>query len=141
MGIDALGYEEDQKALYLEALHKPQGMFLVTGPTGSAKLFRSIPLNILNTDSTNISTAEDPVEINLRVLTNVQSITVLVWISVKLYARSYDRTQISSWSEKFEIWRPLISLLKLHKQAIWSCPLCIQTAPETLTRLRNMIGV
>ena len=37
MGIDALGYEEDQKQLYLEALHKPQGMILVTGPTGSGK--------------------------------------------------------------------------------------------------------
>jgi type IV pilus assembly protein PilB len=66
MGIDALGYEEDQKALYMDALNKPQGMFLVTGPTGSGKtvsLYTGI--NILNTPDLNISTAEDPVEINL----------------------------------------------------------------------------
>ncbi|MDB5983868.1 MAG: type secretion system protein [Pseudomonas sp.] len=66
MGIDALGYEPDQKALYLEALKQPQGMILVTGPTGSGKtvsLYTGI--NILNTVDINISTAEDPVEINL----------------------------------------------------------------------------
>ena len=66
MGIDALGYEDDQKELYMEALYKPQGMFLVTGPTGSGKtvsLYTGI--NILNTAELNISTAEDPVEINL----------------------------------------------------------------------------
>ncbi|MDG2273216.1 MAG: GspE/PulE family protein, partial [Halioglobus sp.] len=66
MGIDALGYDDDQKALYLEALHKPQGMFLVTGPTGSGKTVSLYTgLNILNTPELNISTAEDPVEINL----------------------------------------------------------------------------
>jgi len=66
MGIDALGYEEDQKELYLKALSKPQGMVLVTGPTGSGKtvsLYTGI--NILNTEDRNISTAEDPAEINL----------------------------------------------------------------------------
>ena len=66
MGIDALGYEDDQKKLYLEALHKPQGMFLVTGPTGSGKTVSLYTgLNILNTAKLNISTAEDPVEINM----------------------------------------------------------------------------
>lgn len=66
MGIDALGYEEDQKALYLDALKKPQGMILVTGPTGSGKTVSLYTgLNILNTVGINISTAEDPVEINL----------------------------------------------------------------------------
>lgn len=43
MGIDALGYEEDQKQLYMDALAKPQGMILVTGPTGSGRRYRSIP--------------------------------------------------------------------------------------------------
>ncbi len=66
MGIDALGYEPEQKALYLEALKQPQGMILVTGPTGSGKTVSLYTgLNILNTVDINISTAEDPVEINL----------------------------------------------------------------------------
>ena len=66
LGIDALGYEEDQKRLYLEALHKPYGMILVTGPTGSGKTVSLYTgLNILNTEDRNISTAEDPAEINL----------------------------------------------------------------------------
>ena len=66
MGIDALGYEPEQKQLYMDNLMKPYGMFLVTGPTGSGKtvsLYTGV--NILNTEDRNISTAEDPVEINL----------------------------------------------------------------------------
>lgn len=66
LGIDALGYEDFQKELFLKALHKPQGMFLVTGPTGSGKTISLYTgLNILNTSELNISTCEDPVEINL----------------------------------------------------------------------------
>jgi type IV pilus assembly protein PilB len=66
LGIDALGYEEDQKKLYLDALAKPYGMILVTGPTGSGKTVSLYTgLNILNTEDRNISTAEDPAEINL----------------------------------------------------------------------------
>jgi type IV pilus assembly protein PilB len=66
LGIEALGYEEDQKALYLEALQKPQGMILVTGPTGSGKTVSLYTgLGILNEPERNISTAEDPVEINM----------------------------------------------------------------------------
>uniref|UniRef100_A0A7C2B0I1 Type IV-A pilus assembly ATPase PilB n=1 Tax=Pseudomonas graminis TaxID=158627 RepID=A0A7C2B0I1_9PSED len=72
MGIDALGYEPEQKALYLEALSKPQGMILVTGPTGSGKTVSLYTgLNILNTADINISTAEDPVEINLEGINQV----------------------------------------------------------------------
>lgn len=72
MGIDALGYEPEQKALYLEALSKPQGMILVTGPTGSGKTVSLYTgLNILNTVNINISTAEDPVEINLEGINQV----------------------------------------------------------------------
>ena len=66
MGIDALGYEEEQQALYVEALQKPQGMILVTGPTGSGKTVSLYTgLGILNEPERNISTAEDPVEINM----------------------------------------------------------------------------
>lgn len=72
MGIDALGYEPEQKALYLEALKQPQGMILVTGPTGSGKTVSLYTgLNILNTVDINISTAEDPVEINLEGINQV----------------------------------------------------------------------
>ncbi len=66
LGIDALGYDEHQKALYLKHLAKPYGMILVTGPTGSGKTVSLYTgLNILNTADRNISTAEDPAEINL----------------------------------------------------------------------------
>ncbi|PKF58523.1 type IV-A pilus assembly ATPase PilB [Alteromonadales bacterium alter-6D02] len=66
MGIEVLGYEPEQRALYEENLKRPQGMILVTGPTGSGKTVSLYTgLNILNTPERNISTAEDPVEINL----------------------------------------------------------------------------
>ena len=71
--IDQLGYEDHQKALFLQNLQKPYGMFLVTGPTGSGKtvsLYTGI--NILNQVDVNISTAEDPVEINLMGVNQVQ---------------------------------------------------------------------
>jgi len=73
MGIDMLGYEDFQKEIFMENLQKPYGMFIVTGPTGSGKtvsLYTGI--NILNTDKVNISTAEDPVEINLPGINQVQ---------------------------------------------------------------------
>jgi type IV pilus assembly protein PilB len=73
LNIDILGYEEEQKKLYLEALANPYGMVLVTGPTGSGKtvsLYTGI--NILNQEGVNISTAEDPVEINLPGVNQVQ---------------------------------------------------------------------
>lgn len=66
LNIDQLGFEPFQKEMLLEAIHRPYGMVLVTGPTGSGKtvtLYTS--LNILNTEDVNISTAEDPAEINL----------------------------------------------------------------------------
>lgn len=66
LGIDALGYDPLQKEQFLTAIQKPQGMVLVTGPTGSGKTVSLYTaLNILNTDEVNISTAEDPVEINV----------------------------------------------------------------------------
>ncbi len=66
LGIDALGYEPDQKALLIDAVNRPYGMVLVTGPTGSGKTVSLYTcLNILNNTGVNISTAEDPAEINL----------------------------------------------------------------------------
>lgn len=66
LNIDVLGFEPDQKKYYLDALAKPQGLVLVTGPTGSGKTVSLYTgLNLLNKPTVNISTAEDPVEINL----------------------------------------------------------------------------
>ncbi|GAA0714053.1 type IV-A pilus assembly ATPase PilB [Dokdonella soli] len=73
MGIEKLGYEDDQKQLFLSAIEKPYGMVLVTGPTGSGKTVSLYTaLNILNTEGRNISTVEDPVEIRLPGVNQVQ---------------------------------------------------------------------
>jgi type IV pilus assembly protein PilB len=73
LGIDVLGYEEVQKQLYLDAIQKPYGMVLVTGPTGSGKTVSLYTaLNILNTTERNISTVEDPVEIRVEGINQVQ---------------------------------------------------------------------
>ena len=73
LGIEKLGYEEDQKELFLEAINKPYGMVLVTGPTGSGKTVSLYTaLNILNTVGRNISTVEDPVEIRVEGINQVQ---------------------------------------------------------------------
>ena len=73
LGIDKLGYEPDQQQLFLDAIHKPYGMVLVTGPTGSGKTVSLYTaLGILNDETRNISTAEDPVEIRLPGVNQVQ---------------------------------------------------------------------
>ncbi len=73
LGIEKLGYEDDQKDLFLEAINKPYGMVLVTGPTGSGKTVSLYTaLNILNTVGRNISTVEDPVEIRVEGINQVQ---------------------------------------------------------------------
>ena len=71
--IDTLGYNDDQKQLFLSALNRPQGMILVTGPTGSGKTASLYTgLQIINTSEKNISTAEDPVEIAINGVNQVQ---------------------------------------------------------------------
>ncbi|MEY2114243.1 MULTISPECIES: type IV-A pilus assembly ATPase PilB [Rhodanobacter] len=73
MGIEKLGYEPDQQKLYVDAIHKPYGMVLVTGPTGSGKTVSLYTgLNMLNTAERNISTVEDPVEIRVEGINQVQ---------------------------------------------------------------------
>jgi type IV pilus assembly protein PilB len=73
MGIEKLGYEEDQQKLFLDNIHKPYGMVLVTGPTGSGKTVSLYTaLGILNDETRNISTVEDPVEIRLPGVNQVQ---------------------------------------------------------------------
>ncbi|EEX95344.1 type IV pilus assembly protein PilB [Vibrio orientalis CIP 102891 = ATCC 33934] len=73
LNIDSLGYNAQQQALYLSALSKPQGMILMTGPTGSGKTTSLYTgLQILNTSEVNIASAEDPIEINLAGINQVQ---------------------------------------------------------------------
>ena len=91
MGIEALGYEDDQKQLYMDALARPQGMILVTGPTGSGKTVSLYTgLNILNTTERNISTAEDPIEINMEGINQTQ-INMRVGLSFAEALRSFLR--------------------------------------------------
>jgi type IV pilus assembly protein PilB len=73
IGIEKLGYEPEQQKLYIDAIHKPYGMVLVTGPTGSGKTVSLYTgLNMLNTNERNISTVEDPVEIRVEGINQVQ---------------------------------------------------------------------
>ncbi|MEW9571171.1 type IV-A pilus assembly ATPase PilB [Rhodanobacter sp. Si-c] len=73
IGIEKLGYEPNQQKLYVDAIHKPYGMVLVTGPTGSGKTVSLYTgLNMLNTAERNISTVEDPVEIRVEGINQVQ---------------------------------------------------------------------
>jgi len=140
MGIDALGYEDEQKALYMEALNKPQGMFLVTGPTGSGKtvsLYTGI--NILNTPALNISTAEDPVEINLEGI-NQCPVNAKVGLDFSEALRSFLRQDpdIIMVGEIRDLETANISIKAAQTGHMVMSTLHTNSAPETLTRLRNM---
>jgi type IV pilus assembly protein PilB len=140
MGIDALGYEEDQKALYLEALHRPQGMFLVTGPTGSGKTVSLYTgLNILNTPELNISTAEDPVEINLEGI-NQCPVNHKVGLDFGEALRSFLRQDpdIVMVGEIRDLETANISIKAAQTGHMVMSTLHTNSAPETITRLRNM---
>lgn len=140
MGIDALGYEEEQKALYMEALHKPQGMFLVTGPTGSGKTVSLYTgLNILNTPELNISTAEDPVEINLEGI-NQCPVNHKVGLDFSEALRSFLRQDpdIVMVGEIRDLETANIAIKAAQTGHMVMSTLHTNSAPETLTRLRNM---
>jgi len=140
MGIDALGYEDAQKALYMEALYKPQGMFLVTGPTGSGKTVSLYTgLNILNTAELNISTAEDPVEINLEGI-NQCPVNVKVGLDFSEALRSFLRQDpdIIMVGEIRDLETAGISIKAAQTGHMVMSTLHTNSAPETLTRLRNM---
>jgi type IV pilus assembly protein PilB len=140
MGIDALGYEDDQKELYMEALNKPQGMFLVTGPTGSGKTVSLYTgLNILNTPELNISTAEDPVEINLEGI-NQCPVNAKVGLDFSEALRSFLRQDpdIIMVGEIRDLETASISVKAAQTGHMVMSTLHTNSAPETLTRLRNM---
>lgn len=140
MGIDALGYEDEQKKLFMEALYKPQGMFLVTGPTGSGKTVSLYTgLNILNTPELNISTAEDPVEINLEGI-NQCNVNHKVGLDFSEALRSFLRQDpdIVMVGEIRDIETANIAIKAAQTGHMVMSTLHTNSAPETLTRLRNM---
>ncbi len=140
MGIDALGYEDDQKALYLEALNLPQGMILVTGPTGSGKTVSLYTgLNILNTPDVNISTAEDPVEINLEGINQV-NVNPKQGLDFASALRAFLRQDpdIIMVGEIRDLETAEIAIKAAQTGHLVLSTLHTNSAAETLTRLRNM---
>ncbi len=140
LGIDALGYEEDQKELYLTALKQPQGMILVTGPTGSGKTVSLYTgLNILNTPEVNISTAEDPVEINLEGI-NQCNVNPKVKLDFSAALKSFLRQDpdIIMVGEIRDLETGNIAIKAAQTGHMVMSTLHTNSAPETLTRMRNM---
>ena len=140
MGIDALGYEEDQKEFYMEALSQSQGLILVTGPTGSGKTVSLYTgLNILNTEARNISTAEDPVEINLEGINQVP-VNVRIGLTFAAALRAFLRQDpdIIMVGEIRDLETAEIAIKAAQTGHLVLSTLHTNSAPETLTRLRNM---
>ena len=140
MGIDMLGYEEEQKAMYMEALEQPQGMILVTGPTGSGKTVSLYTgLNILNTPERNISTAEDPVEINLEGINQV-NVNPKQGMDFAQALRAFLRQDpdIIMVGEIRDLETANIAIKAAQTGHMVMSTLHTNSAPETLTRLQNM---
>ena len=140
LGIDALGYEPEQKELFMEALDKPQGMLLITGPTGSGKTVSLYTgLNILNREDTNISTAEDPVEINLQGINQV-NVNPKVGLTFAAALKSFLRQDpdIVMVGEIRDLETAEIAIKAAQTGHMVMSTLHTNSAPETLTRLRNM---
>ncbi|MCP4276470.1 MAG: type IV-A pilus assembly ATPase PilB [Gammaproteobacteria bacterium] len=140
LGIDALGYEPEQKRLYMEALECPHGMILVTGPTGSGKTVSLYTgLNILNTETRNISTAEDPAEINLPGVNqvNVNNKVGLTFASaLKAFLR--QDPDIIMVGEIRDIETAEIGIKAAQTGHLVLSTLHTNDAPTTLTRLVDM---
>ncbi len=140
LGVDALGFEPEQKKLFLEALHKPYGMFLVTGPTGSGKtvtLYTGV--NILNIPDNNISTAEDPVEINLAGVNQV-NVNSKVGLDFSSALRAFLRQDpdIILVGEIRDLETAEIAIKAAQTGHMVLSTLHTNDAPQTLTRLVNM---
>ncbi|MFC4656086.1 MULTISPECIES: type IV-A pilus assembly ATPase PilB [Rheinheimera] len=140
LGIDVLGYEPEQKQLYLQALEQPQGMILVTGPTGSGKTVSLYTgLNILNTEQTNISTAEDPVEINLPGINQVQ-VNPKAGLTFPSALKAFLRQDpdVIMVGEIRDLETAEIAIKAAQTGHLVLSTLHTNSAPETLTRLLNM---
>lgn len=140
MGIDMLGYESYQKDMYMEALEQPQGMILVTGPTGSGKTVSLYTgLNILNTPERNISTAEDPVEINLEGINQV-NVNAKQGMDFAQALRAFLRQDpdVIMVGEIRDLETASIAIKAAQTGHMVMSTLHTNSAPETLTRLKNM---
>ena len=140
LGIDVLGYEEDQKKLYMDALAQPQGMILVTGPTGSGKTVSLYTgLNILNTPGINISTAEDPAEINLEGINQV-NVNTRVGLGFAEALRAFLRQDpdVIMVGEIRDLETANIAIKAAQTGHLVLSTLHTNSAAETLTRMMNM---
>jgi type IV pilus assembly protein PilB len=140
LGIDKLGYEEAQKNLYLEAIEKPYGMVLVTGPTGSGKTVSLYTaLNILNTDGRNISTVEDPVEIRVEGINQVQQ-NVKRGMTFAAALRSFLRQDpdVIMVGEIRDLETAEIAIKAAQTGHMVLSTLHTNDAPQTIARLMNM---
>lgn len=140
MGIDALGYEPFQKDLYMRTLAKPQGMILVTGPTGSGKTVSLYTgLNILNREDTNISTAEDPSEINLPGVNQV-NVNPKVGLTFAAAMRAFLRQDpdVIMVGEIRDLETAEIAIKAAQTGHLVLSTLHTNDAPQTLTRLVDM---
>jgi len=140
LGIEALGYEPAQKEALLEAINRPYGMVLVTGPTGSGKTVSLYTcLNILNRDGVNISTAEDPAEINLPGVNqvNVDDRAGLTFpVALKAFLR--QDPDIIMVGEVRDLETAEIAIKAAQTGHMVLSTLHTNDAPQTLTRLMNM---
>ena len=140
LGIEKLGYEPEQQRLFLDAIHRPYGMVLVTGPTGSGKtvsLYTAV--NILNTPETNISTAEDPVEINLPGINQVNiNDRAGLTFSVALKAFLRQDPDIILVGEIRDLETAEIAIKAAQTGHMVLSTLHTNDAPKTLSRLVNM---
>ena len=140
LGIDALGYEPEQKAHYMKALDRPQGMILVTGPTGSGKTVSLYTgLNILNVEGTNISTAEDPAEIILPGVNQV-NVNPKVGLTFASALRSFLRQDpdVIMVGEIRDLETAEIAIKAAQTGHLVLSTLHTNDAPQTLTRLIDM---
>ncbi len=140
LGIDALGYEAFQREIYLRYLAKPQGMILVTGPTGSGKTVSLYTgLNILNTEDTNISTAEDPAEINLPGINQV-NVNNKVGLTFAGALRAFLRQDpdVIMVGEIRDLETAEIAIKAAQTGHLVLSTLHTNDAPQTLTRLVDM---
>ena len=140
MGIEALGYEPDQQRAYEEALARPQGMILMTGPTGSGKTVSLYTgLSILNTAERNISTAEDPVEIYMEGVNQVQ-VSPRVGLTFAEALRAFLRQDpdVVMVGEIRDLETAEIAVKAAQTGHLVLSTLHTNSAPETLTRLANM---
>ena len=140
LGVEKLGFEDFQKELFLEAIHRPYGMVLVTGPTGSGKtvtLYTAV--NILNTPDTNISTAEDPVEINLSGVNQV-NINDKAGLNFASALRAFLRQDpdVILVGEIRDLETAEIAIKAAQTGHMVLSTLHTNDAPSTLTRLANM---